>query len=164
MTGYCRAGDMYVDWPCPAKACPGYDNCLKQYDSLVSEGEQGKTMGYWYYDPVRGRRVGKIDPNQAMALYKQGLNDVQIGERVGVSDTCICKWRRDNNLPVNKKKKSVLTNDPKQCNDCGYWRTAGCGAAAESIRFCHHLLDTGSCRKRDENKCLSYKKREKRGK
>lgn len=116
-------------------------------------------MSYWYYDAIKGKYVGKIDPDLAMKLYRKGLNDVQIGERVGVSDSCIQKWRRDNNLPVNKNKKSVLTNDPEQCNDCGYWRTAGCGASVESFRFCHHLLDTGNCRKRDGDKCLSYKKR-----
>ena len=37
MTGYCRAGDMYVDWPCPARACPMYEQCLKAYEELTKK-------------------------------------------------------------------------------------------------------------------------------
>lgn len=32
--------------------------------------------------------------------------------------------------------------DPKLCAKCYYWRTAGCGAATNSMKFCHHYLET----------------------
>lgn len=39
MIGYCTAGQMYVEWPCPAKACPQYEKCLKKYEFLMETAE-----------------------------------------------------------------------------------------------------------------------------
>lgn len=35
MTGYCSGAKMQVEFPCPAKACPHYDKCLREYEYLV---------------------------------------------------------------------------------------------------------------------------------
>ena len=34
MTGYCRGAQMYVQFPCPAKACPNYSHCWKIFEFM----------------------------------------------------------------------------------------------------------------------------------
>lgn len=48
------------------------------------------------------------------------------------------------------KKKAPNT---RQCRGCSYWRriTSNAGAAY----CCHYMLDTGCCRERDGDRCLS---------
>lgn len=42
MTGYCIAGQMYVELPCPAKACPSYEKCLAEYKRSGVDEQRGK--------------------------------------------------------------------------------------------------------------------------
>ena len=35
MTGFCKGAQMYVAWPCPARACPHYEKCLKDCEVLA---------------------------------------------------------------------------------------------------------------------------------
>lgn len=54
MTGYCRAGDMYVDWPCPAKACTSYKKCLEQYEILKQELNHERRLCTKYEEMRKG--------------------------------------------------------------------------------------------------------------
>jgi hypothetical protein len=45
--------------------------------------------------------------------------------------------------------------DPKLCRKCYYWRTAGSGVATNSMKFCHHLLETKVRRVEVDGVCLS---------
>ena len=45
--------------------------------------------------------------------------------------------------------------DPILCKECYYWRTAGCGTAFNSAKFCHHLLETGKRRVEVDGMCKS---------
>lgn len=45
--------------------------------------------------------------NQVKCLYDLGLNDREIGERVGRNDRTICKWRKARGLPSNFKPGGV---------------------------------------------------------
>lgn len=40
---------------------------------------------------------------QRMTLYKQGMNDTEIAERLGVTRVTICRWRNRKGLPPNVK-------------------------------------------------------------
>ena len=55
-------------------------------------------------------------------------------------------------------------SDVEKCLSCHYWRGANGCNSSESLRLCHHLLDTGKRRKVDENtgECLSRTPRQKR--
>lgn len=41
---------------------------------------------------------------ERMELYKRGLSDVQIARRLGVDKSTIWNWRKNRNLPPNKRK------------------------------------------------------------
>lgn len=45
-----------------------------------------------------------FDPEEALRLWKQGLTDQQIGDKLGVEDKYIGRWRRKNGLVVQKKE------------------------------------------------------------
>lgn len=45
------------------------------------------------------------DSRQRLELYRQGLNDREIAERVGVSTVAIAQWRHRRGLPPNKHKR-----------------------------------------------------------
>ena len=47
----------------------------------------------------------------------------------------------------------------EQCNGCYYWRAANGEHQSITLHFCHHLLMTGKCRKRDGDTCLSRKEK-----
>lgn len=44
-----------------------------------------------------------------LGLYEKGLSDMKIALEVGVSASTIFNWRKANNLPRNKKSRSVGT-------------------------------------------------------
>ena len=45
-----------------------------------------------------------FDREEARALWEQGLNDREIGQRLGVCDTTIWAWRKVEELPPNRKE------------------------------------------------------------
>ena len=49
-----------------------------------------------------GRKV-TMDETMARILYDMGQNDNQIARSIGVSATCIIKWRRRNRLEANAR-------------------------------------------------------------
>lgn len=46
-----------------------------------------------------------IDFELVQKLYKQGMNDREIGEEAECSGCVVWKWRKKNKLPPNKRKK-----------------------------------------------------------
>lgn len=44
---------------------------------------------------------------QRLELYKQGLTDAEIAQKVGVHPITIYEWRRKQGIPPNRKKKPV---------------------------------------------------------
>ena len=46
-----------------------------------------------------------------MKLYNQGLNDIEIGEAVGMTNSGVCCWRSSRGLPANRGKRSVRERD-----------------------------------------------------
>lgn len=61
------------------------------------------------------------DSRQRLELYRQGLNDREIAERVGVSTVAIAQWRHRRELPPNYPKRGGVpmekTLTPEQCKD-----------------------------------------------
>lgn len=102
----------------------------------------------------------KIDTEETMRLYKEGLTDAEIAEKFRVQRTSVSEWRRRKGLPPNIKEKvdDVYAADIKKCLKCEYWR--GANSNWTELHFCHYMLETGECRKRgDGKKCLSYTRR-----
>lgn len=52
-----------------------------------------------YIEPVVKDRRYKIDHVKAMELYRQGKNDREIGDELGVLKSTVLDWRKRNNLP-----------------------------------------------------------------
>ena len=46
-----------------------------------------------------------FDTEKAMALYEEGYNDQEIGERVGISGSRICVWRKNEGLPTKHGRR-----------------------------------------------------------
>lgn len=87
-------------------------------------------------------RQSRIDSEAAMKLYKEGLSDGKIAEKLSMSSNAVWNWRKKNNLspnfqhtksdkPVHKKSESVneppktvaetpetVTKQPDICNCC----------------------------------------------
>lgn len=54
--------------------------------------------------PEAKERYGHVDPETAFALYKEGKNDREIADELGVVPGAICYWRNQNLLdPIPKK-------------------------------------------------------------
>ena len=51
--------------------------------------------------------LSKTKHEQRLELYKQGLTDAEIAQKVGVHLTTIYEWRRKQGIPPNRKKKPV---------------------------------------------------------
>ena len=60
-----------------------------------------------YYTPVLDRETYKKTQTKTLVqkLYKQGMNDREIGEEAVCSGCVVWKWRKKNKLPPNKRKK-----------------------------------------------------------
>lgn len=56
------------------------------------------------------------DSRQRLELYRQGLNDREIAERVGVSTVAIAQWRHRRELPPNRidKPTGTIIDYPKR--------------------------------------------------
>lgn len=101
-----------------------------------------------------------IDNEDTMRLYRQGLTDIEIAEKLRGHYNSIRDWRKRHNLPPNTKSKESeeYLADIKKCRKCEYWR--GANSNSSEMHFCHHLLDTGKCRQRGEGKdCLSFRRK-----
>lgn len=44
--------------------------------------------------------ISKEEEMRRMALYRQGLSDTKIAERLGLTGMAICKWRKKRKLPA----------------------------------------------------------------
>ncbi|MFW5794906.1 MAG: terminase gpP N-terminus-related DNA-binding protein [Bacillota bacterium] len=58
--------------------------------------------------PPNNKTTGKLKKkkhNKRLELYKKGLSDREIAEKVGLSKAGIASWRYRNKLPANKKYK-----------------------------------------------------------
>lgn len=53
------------------------------------------------------KKLSKDENKHRMQLYEQGLNDVQIGKKVGATRVAIQSWRDKNNLPVNPTDRTI---------------------------------------------------------
>jgi len=65
-----------------------------------------------------------IDEKRAMELYRNGLNDVQIGRELGVTPSGVWHWRKRKNLKSNRprrtgKKREKRVVKKKRCMGCG---------------------------------------------
>ena len=54
---------------------------------------------------VSGKVNYTFDTEKAMALYEEGYNDQEIGERVGISGSRICVWRKNEGLPTKHGRR-----------------------------------------------------------
>ena len=54
-----------------------------------------------YVEPYRKKRAGKLDPEKALELWRQGLDDPAIGRTFGVSASSVRRWRDENGLIPN---------------------------------------------------------------
>jgi DNA-binding NarL/FixJ family response regulator len=64
----------------------------------------------------RKPRTAKWDKEAALELWKQGLLDPQIGERLGVSSSTIERWRHENHLTSN------YSRSPRTSELLALWR------------------------------------------
>lgn len=74
--------------------CPGYE-----------PGERARASVKRHDKDIKRRHTGgkppKFDPEQLLALYKEGRTDREIGDAVGAVPRTICSWRQRNGLPPN---------------------------------------------------------------
>lgn len=72
-------------------------------------------MGGQYFNYPRNKK--KLDPELAMELYDEGLNDPQIAEEMGVSKGTVFNWRKsiglDPHCKANGKKPQSHSNPSK---------------------------------------------------
>lgn len=47
---------------------------------------------------------------EKLKLYKQGLNDSAIADKLGLSQSAVSAWRRKKGLPINKRKRTLRDN------------------------------------------------------
>lgn len=106
-------GDWYCDYygstglhrPCPAgKGCT-----VRHQGGLYRQVSPPVTPKAAREDQERKRAAKRrppvsLDENAARRLYDKGLTDVAIGQELGVTSTCILKWRRRSGLPPNARK------------------------------------------------------------
>lgn len=55
----------------------------------------------------------KVKKNERMELYRKGLNDVEIAEFQGVTQSTICQWRTRKKLPKNISKEQIEMENKK---------------------------------------------------
>ena len=67
--------------------------------NLLSTVERGKKSG--------GPPLGKEENERRMKLYKHGLNDREMGEKLGLTSESISYWRKKNDLPPNRLYRST---------------------------------------------------------
>ena len=47
----------------------------------------------------------EVDHKKAMRLYKRGLSDLNIADLMGVSKGDVFRWRQENHMPSNMRKR-----------------------------------------------------------
>ena len=60
--------------------------------------------------PLGEYKRNRLDGEKALAMYNEGMSDVEIGRKLGVSSVAVFNWRRKNGLeanhePIGKKQK-----------------------------------------------------------
>jgi transposase len=103
-----KSGPNYTEAAKICARCPIRDLCLQ--DALTDTVQWGYRGGM---DPEarQALKSGEVtkqrgaptdeDLERRMALYHSGLNDVEMGAQLGVTDKTITAWRKRNNLPAN---------------------------------------------------------------
>ena len=95
LTGHSRGGT--VD-DCTVRQ-PGKRKYKPQQITIVPSSSTPRTARL---KSTGGRKV-TMDETMARILYDMGQNDSQIARSIGVSATCIIKWRRRNRLEPNAR-------------------------------------------------------------
>jgi len=95
---------------------------LRLYQEGLSDGEIAKRLGCprstiqgWRqrrglppnYPPHYGKYLSDEEEEQRMRLYRQGLNDREIAERLGLTTRAIHLWRRRRGLPANRSTRAI---------------------------------------------------------
>lgn len=77
--------------PCPAENCKVFEPYTGKYTPPEAE------------TPIKTAKkmAIHIDDNKAMSLYNAGLNDGQMGLKMGISKCTVRKWRIGKELPPN---------------------------------------------------------------
>ncbi len=92
----------YIGYTGHMRGCDGGDKCTK----FVS-GRDGK--------PKKGIEIAssrkKIDEAMALRLYKQHLNDAEMGRAMGVASSSVANWRKRRGLPPNHCTGTETTID-----------------------------------------------------
>ena len=81
------------------RGCPIDDKCSRYLKGDGSVRKQPLALE----GGRRGRKRDDARYRAIRALYDEGLNDVQIGERVGLSRGAIYNWRQREGLPANAR-------------------------------------------------------------
>lgn len=109
-----------------------YARC-KEYDIML------KTLFRKYH----------INKEEFMSLYNQGLNDVQIGEKLGISSKRIQQYRADNNIPKYVNREITLTPEQYQVFLGGMYGDSYMGQTSNNtnyyICFAHSLAQEKYC-------------------
>jgi len=95
MTGHSRGG---IVENCTVRQ-PGKREFKPQQITIVPSSSTPRTARL---KSTGGRKV-TMDETMARILYDMGQNDSQIARSIGVSATCIIKWRRRNRLEPNAR-------------------------------------------------------------
>ena len=99
----------YASWGCDYSDITG-----KLRDCSISKCKhyrKGKKMknpssdNSWIYHNGKKGRKPVFSREAALELYKQGCNDKEISEKMGVARQTICNWRKENNLTCNREKR-----------------------------------------------------------
>lgn len=89
------------------RPCPPGEGCT-EHTAIKKPTEHPTEIDVVSGLPIMRRRQKKkrgytFDTEKAHELYRQGLTDNAIGEACGVSANSIFNWRKNNNLPANKR-------------------------------------------------------------
>ena len=91
------------------RPCPGGKGCTVRKTEASSRRKRVMTE-----QALAQMRIKKARDEERMALYRQGLSDMAIARRLGMSQTGIRKWRTARGLPPNGKtgrpRKEEQTN------------------------------------------------------
>ena len=101
--GGCLCGYMDHNGHSRLLICPPGAACTVK-STVPRDPEQVRPERRYEATAGGGRRTCCWDQKLAKWLYEQGMNDAQIGRRVGTARQVIQAWRVRNGLPANRKR------------------------------------------------------------
>ena len=124
--------------------CPYFDRRLCTCDYLLITGERrGCSIAdceIYLFGKAKCEKKLKTDDNaeRFAELYREGLMDTEIAERLGVTKLVVFRWRKQNNLPCNRYRNKTK-NDYDKVSEL-YRAGLGDKEIAERVGICERSV------------------------